>query len=1556
MKRMMVLPLMAACMLCAFAQTPVRFGEGSIASFPPTYKAKSAHNMSGFNATSMLTREIYVDEYKSTNIEGLQAPGRPIPTNDWWTDLINSRFSGALWSYPAMLSTSENGVKIHWPSYWADAGKEIKSKTNITVGGKKFRAEAAIAKEWGDWNVTFRMPSTSGDGEITVTMMHGSPFTWFEFEGVDPEINCSVPPTLSGNSSGHALLKVGDDLYGLYFPEKCSPEISEGKIVFNKNPEWLSVGLLRSEKDHNDFAPYATSIPRHTRVGWRYDEPSAKIETEWRVYAENLRDEEGPAPVVQGFLPHVYKYSLPGVQLAWADSDGFTTPRGKMKLAISPSGFFSYAYQFSGMLPINGAPTKEGSETFSLDILNELTSKYQSEGTFGGDTYWGGKGLTQMAMNMHFAKLSGNKEVYEASKRKLREIFENWLTYSPGESTFFFSYYPRWGAMLGFDVSYDSDAFNDHHFHYGYFTYAAALLCLEDRDFAEKYGEILTLIAKDYANWDRDDKRFPFMRTLDPWNGHSWAGGLGDAGNDNGNGQESTSEAMQGWGGIYLLGVALGNKEMRDAGIWGWNTEARATREYWFDVDAPRPANVGGRKAWPGKNDRQANYNYDEYPYAYNSNITGKGIGWWTWFGGDPLYMHGIQWMPISPALDYLSWDPDFAQWALDDMMSGANSSFSHDWFNYTTNSDDGNSINPLAHSDWGNVALAYMQRFDPKGAAEIFDRAYREKLPIAVNVSTGHISYYTIHSHLTYGDPDFSIHADIPTAQACCKDGVYTYFVYNPGEEDRVVNFYNSAGAKVKSVIAPAGRLAAISADPVAYGFEFEIEGGYIVPPGESALLSARVVDQYGAGMPGNKVSFSLASNAPASLSGNTLKINSNAKKGDQFILTLSSGSLIEEYAITVNDRPVAEEAIITGVPPYCEKSLSLTPAFIVTDQYGAVSTPSDTEWSLKDPEGGMWSVDVPINFTKCGNYILTAFSPSLKAKAEEKIYVTPDLPVVSKKAVVMASSAENVGTMPEGLTDGDHSTRWGSAHTDDEWVAIDLGEDCFISKVKIDWEAAYASLYDIEVAPDGCPMTTMTADYAGEKRQIKVPDESAWVQACRVENSASGEVISEVFANGRYVRMKGLKRHTVYGYSIYEMEVTGVKLSSSPEEIIGVEFNLPEVMDSGETITLTPLAFTFGGSTISNTAVEWSADCEARFTGNEFTPTSFGPYNVYGKIPGGMTIQAPVYVNEVENAAYVDFGRESYDAIAGYKVNIPFTVYNQFLAPYSGGIKDIEINVVDEEGNRVDYATYNRATCNFLSQKSGIYFVRFETLGVCMVNVRPVSEINLALGKPVTVSSTEGWNVAANAVDGDPGSRWESEWADNQWLSIDLEGLYMVDRVLISWEGAYAKSFTIEVSTDDVNYREVYSQSASQGNVESFGFAPAEARYIRLNCEKRALDAYGFSLYEIEVFGQSRLDAEAEDPAWDPEQDEEELPEYFEPYPEDEYPSFVGDGSGGNQDGNDPEDSEDGVDTILMDSSPGRADGWYTLQGLKIKEPTTSGLYIRISGGKAVKMMIGK
>lgn len=1496
------------------SQTIVPVGSGSVASAPPTYKAKTTPGGAGFNATAMLSRKIYADEMPAVNDGMFDVPGRPIPTNDWWTDIINNQFSGALWSYPAMLRTSVDGVDVNYPTYWADHGKEIKSKTFLTIGASRFRASATIAKDWHDWDVVFRMPSATGDGEMTVTAVHGSPFTWFEYTGgIRPEVRFSATPTLFGTALGQTGVKVGDDLYGIYFPAGATPMLNaDGKMIFDGDVPWVVVALLRSEDELTAFSRYATSIPRETRVSWKYDEPTARVVTEWQVTADNLRG-GASSPVLQGFLPHAYKYALTGASLNFIDDKGFMTPRGTMKLAASDAGDFAYSYQFSGMLPAYAAPV-EG-EGFSRDVLDKLMSDYAAKGSFGGDTYWGGKGLVQMALNMSFARQSGNREVYMESRKRLREALVDWLTYTPGEDHTFFSYYPRWGAMLGFDVSYDSDAFNDHHFHYGYFTYAAALLCMEDKDFAAEYGELLTMIAKDYANWDRDDARFPFMRTLNPWSGHSWAGGLGDHGNDNGNGQESTSETMQSWGGIYLLGVALGNKEMRDAGLWGWNTEARATREYWYDVDAPRPANEGGRKAWPGKGEKQGNYKYDEYPYAYNSNITGKGIGWWTWFGGDPLFMHGIQWMPISPALDYLSWDKDFVGWAYDDMMSGANSTYSHSWFETTTNTSDGSTIEPLAANDWGNVTLAYLQRTNPVKAARIFDEALEKGMHIATAVSTAHISYFVTHSHITYGDPDFDVHADIPTAQASVReDGTKTYTVYNPGTEDCTVNFYDRSGALVKSVTAPAGKLAAISADPVATDIELKLTNGNIIPPAASSAFTVRVLDQYGAGMTGITPEVSLQQNAPAVISGNALKINADAKRDTSFDLYVKSGEFEKSVTITVNDPPVASSTVISGVPEICERGMEFTPVLTVTDQYRATSEPEDAEWTLTASDGTAKVVKAPLKIDSAGKYTLSAVSASLNAKATADIFVSPELPLLSQGADVAASSAENIGTMPAGAVDGDKSVRWGSAHTDNEWIVIDLGENCYLSKVNINWEAAFASRYELQLAPDGAAMQQVEANYAGQTQTVTVPVESAWTTIAEEQASSAGDKTTALNATGRYLRMKGIERGSVYGYSFYELEAYGLRESMHADTVIGVDFGMPAVMDRNRTITLQPKAYTRGGDVKENVAVEWSADKEADFSGNDFTPRSHGIYTVTALLPGSGSTSASLFVNDVESPASISLEKESYTAIQGEDILIPFQVMNQFMAPFIGDAGSIRVTVTDEDGNDGGDVVYDPDAMTLrtsLSAADKTYTLDFGGLASCTVIVRPISEVNLALGKEAWSSSAENDGLTASyAVDGKLDTRWGSKFNDEEWMIVDLGKPYLLTNVRLYWNApAYATHYNVLASAtdNDDDYQLLDSRSgySNTGDAENHAINSDKTyRYVKVVGHKRST-GYGTSIDELEVYGKHS-------------------------------------------------DMISGTDGIGLDTECDEV--WYTIQGMRLGgRPSASGIYILVdSKGNSRKVII--
>ena len=129
-----------------------------------------------------------------------------------------------------------------------------------------------------------------------------------------------------------------------------------------------------------------------------------------------------------------------------------------------------------------------------------------------------------------------------------------------------------------------------------------------------------------------------------------------------------------------------------------------------------------------------------------------------------------------------------------------------------------------------------------------------------------------------------------------------------------------------------------------------------------------------------------------------------------------------------------------------------------------------------------------------------------------------------------------------------------------------------------------------------------------------------------------------------------------------------------------------------------------------------------------------------------------------------------------------------------------------------------------------------------------------NLAFLKPVTVSSIESAyaNYPEKAVDGDPKTRWSSEWQmDPSWITVDLEAKTAISRVCLSWEWSYAREYEIQVSDDGENWKTVYHTNEGRGNEEEILFPAAEARYVRVYCIQRALQ-WGYSLYEVEIYAQ--------------------------------------------------------------------------------------------------------
>lgn len=1183
--------------LTANSQQPIVVGSGSYASYVPlTKSATSAHG--GCQAYQMEHRRLYLPDSLLARLgtaDGTKQGSLALPTNDWWTYALVNTWTGKLWFYPGWAEAKDGELTIGYPSYWEPTGCEVKWDTPLSVSftntatGKKAAFQQALVDNWSDFMVSFIMQD--GETWVRVTCMHGSPLVWIEGKGI-------------------AMKATNPDAVKY--------------AVFNRsvgNINQMTVALLPDKLSAGSVEPFAWRVPRKTRMDYAVDMNTSRLTTTFRIYTDAGREN-----MLMAFLPHHW-YSEES-SLSGSGGNTFMSPRGTMFLAEGNDFYFTYAIH--SFLPFFPAPL-EWKDGFSKQRMAELNEDYAKRGSFGGDTYWGGKGLTQMAHYMTFALQMGDTATFRMAKQRLKETLVNWYTFTPGEERFYFARYPRWGALIGMDPSYDSETFNDHHFHYGYFVYASALLCLLDDDFRTQYGPMAREVARDYANWQRSSDE-PWFRTLDPYCGHSFAGGLGNQGN--GNGQESSSEAIQGWGGVWMLGAALQDQEMLEAGIMGYTLETRATAEYWFDR-------------------KRRNIDYTKYSHPYCCNLTMQGVGWWTWFSGDPVWMHSIQWLPISPILtNFFCEDLDFTRWDYTEMYKGKEIG------NYEAETGGLGDESGL-----GNVCLSYLSLFDADSAARVWDRMDKMGKALAKNPDTGGITYWLAHSHRGLGDKRYDIAANHPLACAYTDphSGRTTYAVYNAGTSPLSVRFF---GAKDTTVSVPHG-------------------------------------------------------------------------------LTLICGKQ-QQTVTTIEDENEEVE-------------------------------PDPMAWDLPYPN-------------------LALHKP------------------------VTASSEENAGCLAKNLTDGDPTTRWGSAHKDNEFAIVDLQQQCYIDHLVLRWETAYASEYELGLSDDNSTWRTVTLSSAGGMEKIQITNYQSQLTNCRA----------------RYLRITGLQRATQYGTSLYELEAYGRPLSGDPTKVFVIELAASDtVLYQGQITTLNAKAYNVNGEIVNATPSYAIKAGKAQLNGNRVTCPEYGSVTVSATI-GDLSASLDLIVLETEMPAAAEIVPKEVTMPIGTEQKFVVYILNQF------GVANDSCENIYRATQVGDFE---------------LIYPCFEMEDTALVHVKAFSDVNLALKKPVTASGYENdGTTPKNAVDGDLTTRWSSRHQDNEWITVDLENCYRLTQVRLVWEAAYATSFDIELSTDGEDFTLVKAITGAQGGTQTHDIRindeAVEAQFVRIYCKKRNT-GYGSSLWELEVYG---------------------------------------------------------------------------------------------------------
>ena len=143
--------------------------------------------------------------------------------------------------------------------------------------------------------------------------------------------------------------------------------------------------------------------------------------------------------------------------------------------------------------------------------------------------------------------------------------------------------------------------------------------------------------------------------------------------------------------------------------------------------------------------------------------------------------------------------------------------------------------------------------------------------------------------------------------------------------------------------------------------------------------------------------------------------------------------------------------------------------------------------------------------------------------------------------------------------------------------------------------------------------------------------------------------------------------------------------------------------------------------------------------------------------------------------------------------------------------------------------------------------------------LNVIPLQPDNIALNKPVVVSSIEGSGLEGEkAVDGQRSTRWSSQFSDPQFIYVDLGSISHIEQIDIVWETAYAKEYEIQTSNNAVDWITIQHITNGDGGIDRI-LLSENTRFVRIYGIQRATE-WGYSIFEIEIY-ESRITAVSED-----------------------------------------------------------------------------------------------
>ncbi|CAI6002492.1 unnamed protein product [Closterium sp. NIES-64] len=640
-------------------------------------------------------------------------PQAPYPTNAPWQNFVLGQGGNPELVTPYVVQSAEGRVAWGLPVRDPQPGYIVQAFVTALMLSTLQGLPPHQLSAYDDLSATlsFRQPSSapSDPPALEVPLVRGSPFLTFIFPPGGPPatpvlttIHAITGVGPSGDNSKYRIALNNGQTWLLYLSSPLAMR-QDGSTLAADAPftGTMRVALLPSASPQDEEAVLDAHVPT-VPVGGSALVGAFRIKYTWRTQQwRQLADGNTEAPLLMLSLPMhrrmevtAHSPSLPSTlrrHSSGSPSGAMGALRGHHNPAsAAPSNARSSAPWSSGAVwrlnvPKRPSTWRAGPLSSDPQLLDELRASLKQDVAAlpplsSPSTYFFGKTAARAARLALIAKQVQDDDSLAAVLPPLQSALSAWLDGTfPGNRLL---YDPTWGGVVSEAGSLDQGAefgagmYNDHHFHYGYFIYAAATVAKFDPAWRDQYRAALKDLMADYMSPERT-AAFPRLRHFDAYALHSWASGLFEFGD--GRNQESFSEAANAYYAAALLASVLGDQPLATLGATLAAVEAVAGQTLMhvpLGSSAPEPSLSPAYEA----------------VFADANRVVG--VLWST--KRDALTHAADAVLPVTPYLKHLFPDPEFAkqlvEWA-QPVLSGA------------------------ATDEWRGFAWALQALYDPQGA-----------------------------------------------------------------------------------------------------------------------------------------------------------------------------------------------------------------------------------------------------------------------------------------------------------------------------------------------------------------------------------------------------------------------------------------------------------------------------------------------------------------------------------------------------------------------------------------------------------------------------------------------------------------------------------------------------------------------------------------------------------------------------------------------------------------------------------------------------------------------